>query len=162
MVASKAVYDTGENTAPGKLKEYVLHLVMWEPYFIDNVDGSLRPLWVDNTLRDKRDHPLVLSLWQDVVRLPWRPIKNVPLHITRKLLSIPRYFPAMKDLALEFMNSGVDYFKQPKTYRQTRVACSVRHVFQFEKNESKKIIIILKAISQRDILIEISRTEGHD
>jgi len=161
-VASRAVHDPGENTATGNPKEYVLHLVMWEPYFIDNVDGSLRPLWVENALRDKRGHPLVPSLWQDVVRLPWRPIKHVPLHITRKLLNNPSYYPAKKDLALDFMNSGVDCFKQPKGYRQTQLAGTVRHVFQFDKNERRKNIIIFNAISQRDILVEISRTEGHD
>ena len=60
------------------------------------------------------------------------------------------------------MKSGVDCMKQSKGYRQTQLAGTVRHVFQFDINERRKNIIIFNAISQRDILVEIARTEGHD
>ena len=65
------------NDASTKSKEYLLHLVMWEPY-IKDADGLLRPLWVENALRAKNGDELLPSKWQDVVRLPCCPIKHVP------------------------------------------------------------------------------------
>jgi len=41
-----------ESKSTNKSKEYLLHLVMWEPY-IKDADGLLRPLWVENALREK-------------------------------------------------------------------------------------------------------------
>ena len=38
----------------------------------------------------------------------------------------------------------------------------VRHVFQFDKHERRKNILHFNVESQRDILLEMSRTEGHD
>ena len=153
-VASRQVDNTDD-------KMFVLHLVMWEPYFKDETN-DFRPLWVENALRARRGQTLLPSYWPDVVRLPWCPVKQVPLEITRKLLNNPSFNPSKKDLAVNFMKSGVDCMKQSKGYRQTQLAGTVRHVFQFDINERRKNIIIFNAISQRDILVEIARTEGHD
>jgi hypothetical protein len=60
------------------------------------------------------------------------------------------------------MKSGVDCMKQPKGYRQTQLAGTVRHVFRFDINDRRKNMIIFNAISQRGILVEITRTGGHD
>ena len=57
---------------------FVLHLVMWEPYFRDETN-EFRPLWVENALRAGRGQPLLPSYWQDVVRLPRCPKKNKSL-----------------------------------------------------------------------------------
>ena len=140
---------------------FVLHLVMWEPYFKDETN-EFRPLWVENALRVGRGQPLLPSYWQDVVRLPWCPIKQVPLEISRKLLNNSSFNPSKKDLAIDFMNSGIDCMKQPKGYRQTQSAGTIRHVFQFDINERRKNMINFNVVSQRDILVEITRTEGHD
>jgi hypothetical protein len=137
----------------GKPISYILHLVMWEPYFKDYANGSYRLLWVENALRVKRGHHLLPCLWQNVARLPWCPIKQVLLDITRKLLNNPSYYPSKKDLALDYTNSGVDCFKQPKEYRQTQLAGTVRHVFQSDKNERRKNTIIFNEMSQRDIRV---------
>jgi hypothetical protein len=153
-VASRQVDNTDD-------KLFVLHLVMWEPYFKDETN-EFRPLWVENALRARRGQTLLPSYWPDVVRLPWCPVKQVPLEITRKLLNNPSFNPSKKDLAVNFMKSGVDCMKQSKGYRQTQLAGTVRHVFQFDINERRKNMIIFNAISQRDILVEIARTEGHD
>ncbi len=153
-VASRQVDNTDD-------KLFVLHLVMWEPYFKDETN-EFRPLWVENALRARRGQTLLPSFWPDVVRLPWCPVKQVPLEITRKLLNNPSFNPSKKDLAVNFMKSGVDCMKQSKGYRQTQLAGTVRHVFQFDINERRKNMIIFNAISQRDILVEIARTEGHD
>jgi hypothetical protein len=153
-VASRQVDNTDDTL-------FVLHLVMWEPYFKDETN-EFRPLWVENALRARRGQTLLPSFWPDVVRLPWCPVKQVPLEITRKLLNNPSFNPSKKDLAVNFMKSGVDCMKQSKGYRQTQLAGTVRHVFQFDINERRKNIIIFNAISQRDILVEIARTEGHD
>jgi hypothetical protein len=153
-VSSRQVDNTDD-------KMFVLHLVMWEPYFKDETN-DFRPLWVENALRARRGQTLLPSYWPDVVRLPWCPVKQVPLEIARKLLNNPSFNPSKKDLAVNFMKSGVDCMKQPKGYRQTQLAGTVRHVFQFDINERRKNIIIFNAISQRDILVEIARTEGHD
>jgi hypothetical protein len=153
-VASRQVDNTDDTL-------FVLHLVMWEPYFKDETN-EFRPLWVENALRARRGQTLLPSFWPDVVRLPWCPVKQVPLEITRKLLNNPSFNPSKKDLAVNFMKSGVDCMKQSKGYRQTQLAGTVRHVFQFDINERRKNMIIFNAISQRDILVEIARTEGHD
>ena len=153
-VASRQVDNTDDTL-------FVLHLVMWEPYFKDETN-EFRSLWVENALRARRGQTLLPSFWPDVVRLPWCPIKQVPLEITRKLLNNPSFNPSKKDLAVNFMKSGVDCMKQSKGYRQTQLAGTVRHVFQFDINERRKNMIIFNAISQRDILVEIARTEGHD
>lgn len=153
-VASRQVDNTDDTL-------FVLHLVMWEPYFKDETN-EFRPLWVENALRARRGQTLLPSYWPDVVRLPWCPVKQVPLEITRKLLNNPSFNPSKKDLAVNFMKSGVDCMKQSKGYRQTQLAGTVRHVFQFDINERRKNMIIFNAISQRDILVEIARTEGHD
>jgi hypothetical protein len=52
--------------------------------------------------------------------------------------------------------------KQPMGYRQTLLAGTVRHVFQFDIKERRKHMIIFNPMSQRDILVEIAQTEGHD
>ena len=153
-VASRQVDNTDDTL-------FVLHLVMWEPYFKDETN-EFRPLWVENALRARRGQTLLPSFWPDVVRLPWCPVKQVPLEITRKLLNNPSFNPSKKDLAVNFMKSGVHCMKQSKGYRQTQLAGTVRHVFQFDINERRKNMIIFNAISQRDILVEIARTEGHD
>jgi hypothetical protein len=135
---------------------FAFHLVIWEPYFRDETN-EFRPLWVENTLRAGGGQPLIPSYWQDVVRLPWYPIKQVPLEITQKLLNNPSFNPSKKDLAINFMKSGIDCMKQPKGYRQT-----VRHVFQLDINERAKNMINFNVVSQRDIIVEITRTEGYD
>jgi hypothetical protein len=132
---------------------------MWEPYFKDETN-EFRPLWVENALRGGQ--PLLPSYWPDVVRLPWCPIKQVPLEITRKFLNNPTFNPSKKVLATHFMKSGVDCMKQPKGYRQTHFAGTVRHAFQFDVNERRENMIIFNAMSQRDILVKIARTERHD
>ena len=131
---------------------FVPHLEMWEPYFKDETN-EFRALWVENALRDRRGQPLLPSYWPDVVHLPWYSIKQVPLQITRKLLNNPSFNPSKKDLAIDFMKSGVDCMKQPKGYRQTQLAGTVCHVFQFDINERRKNMIIFNSISQRDILV---------
>lgn len=149
------------NDASTKFKKYLLHLVMWEPY-IQYADGLLRPLWVENALRAKNGDELLSSKWQDVVRHPWCPIMQLPLQHSRKLLNIPDFIPPKRELASNYMNSGVDCHKQPKGYRHVQKAGTVRHVFQFDKHERRKNIIHFNVESQRDILLEISRTVGHD
>ncbi len=144
-----------------KPKEYLLHLVMWKPY-IKDADGLIRPLWVKNALRAKNGDELLPSKWQDVVRHPWCLIMQLPLHHSRKLLNIPDFIPPKRELASNYMNSGVDCHKQPKGYRHVQKVGTVRHVFQFDKNERRKNIIHFNVESQRDILLELSRTEGHD
>jgi hypothetical protein len=67
---------------------FVLHLVMWEPYYRDETN-EFRPLWVENALRAGSGQHLLPSYRQDGVRLTWCPIKQVPLEITRKLLNNP-------------------------------------------------------------------------
>ena len=84
------------------------------------------------------------------------------MEITRKLLNSPSYNPSKKDIASDFMKSGVDCMQHPKGHRHTQLAGTVRHVFQFDINERRKNVIIFNAISQRDILVEVARTEGHD
>jgi len=84
------------------------------------------------------------------------------MEITRKLLNSPSFNPSEKDIAIDFMKSGVDCIKQPKGYRHTQLAGTFRHVFQFDINERRKNIITFNAMSQRDILVEIARTKGHD
>ena len=150
-----------ESKATTRSKEYLLHLVMWEPY-IQYADGLLRPLWVENALRAKNGDELLSSKWQDVVRHPWCPIMQLPLQHSRKLLNNPDFIPPKRELASNSMNSGVDCHKQPKGYRHVQKAGTVRHVFQFDKHERRKNIIHFNVESQRDILLEISRTEGHD
>jgi hypothetical protein len=81
---------------------FVLHLVLWKPYFKDETN-EFRPLWVENALRAGRGQTLLPSYWPDTVRLPWCPIKQVPLEITRKLLNNPSFNPSKKDLAINFM-----------------------------------------------------------
>jgi len=139
----------------------VLHLVMWEPCFKDGTN-EFRPLWVENALRSGRVQPLLPSYCPNVVRLPRCPIKQVPLKITRKLLNNLSFNPTKKDLAIDFMKPGVDCMKRPKGSRQTQFAGTVRHVFQFDINERSKNMIIFNAMSKREILVEIARTEGHD
>ena len=141
--------------------KYILNLVMWEPYFKD-ADGALRPLWVENALRAKNGDELLSSKWQDVVRHPWCPIKQLPLLHSRKLLNDPNFIPPKRELASNYLNSGIDCHKQPKGYRHSQKAGTVRHVFQFDKHEKRANIIHFNAMSQRDILLEMSRTEGHD
>jgi hypothetical protein len=144
-----------------KSKDFLLHLITWEPYFKDK-DGMYRPLWVENALRAKDGHELHPSKWQDVVSLPWCPIKQMPLEHSRKLLNIPDFNPPKRELAANYLNSGVDCHKQPKGYRHTQSAGTVRHVFQFDTHERRKNIISFNTMSQREILVEMSRTQGHD
>jgi len=160
-VSSRQVDDT-DVAKNAKDKDFVLQLVMWEPYYIDEADKSYRPLWVENALRSQKGHDVHPNQWQDVVRLPWCPIKHIPLQVTRKLLNDPNFNPPKKDLALNYLNSGVDCYKQSNGYRQTQMASTVRHVFRFDKGERKKNTIVFNVQSQRDILVEIGRTEGHD
>ena len=84
------------------------------------------------------------------------------MEITRKLLNNPSFNPSKKDLAIDFMKSGVDCMEQPKGYRQTQFAGTVRHVFKFDINERRKNMVIFNVMSQRDVLVEIVRTEGHN
>ena len=77
----------------------------------------------------------VRCYWPNVVRLPWCPIKQVPLKKTRKLLNNPSFNPSKKHLAINFMKSGVDCMKQPKGYRRAQFTGTIRHVFQFDINE---------------------------
>ena len=73
---------------------------MWEPYITD-VDGLLRPLWVENALRAKNGDEFLPSKWHDVVRHPWCPIMQLPLHYSRKLLNNnPDFIPPNKSLPL--------------------------------------------------------------
>ena len=161
-VSTRQVDDTSSvNDVSAEPKEYLLHLVMWEPYFKD-ADGEYRPLWVENALRAKKADAQLPSKWQDVVRYPWCPIKQLPLAHSRKLLNRPDFNPPKKNLVRNYLNSGVDCHKQPKGYRHTQKAGTVRHVFQFDKHERRKNIIHFNAMSQSDILVEMSRTEGYD
>jgi len=134
---------------------------MWEPYFKD-ADGEYRLLWVENALRAKNGDAQLPIKWQDVVRQPWCPIKHLPLAHYRILLNRPDFKPPKKELARNYLNSGVDCHKQPKRYRHTQKAGTVRHISQFDKHERRKNIIHFNAMSQRDILIKMSRTEGYD
>jgi hypothetical protein len=134
---------------------------MWEPYF-KYADGVYRPLRVENALRAKNGDALLPSKWQDVVRHPLCPIKQLPLEHSRDLLNIPDLTPPKKELAPNYLNSGVDRHKQPKGYRHTQKTGTVRHVFQFDNHERRKNIIHFNAMSQRGILVEMSRTEGYD
>ena len=85
------------NDVSEKSKEYLLHLVMWEPYFKD-ADGDDRPLWVENALWAKKGDELLPSKWQDDVRHPRCPIKQLPSQYSRKLLNIPDSNPRRKIL----------------------------------------------------------------
>lgn len=160
IVARRELQDP-DNSA-GKPKDYLLHLIMWEPYYKSEADGKYRPLWVENAIRAKKGLDLLPTTWQAVVRLPWCPVKQIPLEHSRKLLGIPNFKPSKGGLVSNFMDSGVDCHKQPKGYRHSELASTVRHVFQFEKAERNKNLINFTVDSQRDILLEISRTEGHD
>ena len=88
-----------ESKSTNKSKEYLLHLVMWEPY-IQDADGLLRPLWVQNALRAKNGDELLPSKWQDVVRHAWCPIMQLPLHHSRKILNNPDFIPPKKRACL--------------------------------------------------------------
>ena len=134
---------------------------MWEPY-IKDADGLLRPLWVENALQAKNGDELLPSKWQDVVRHPWCPNMQLPLQHSKKLLNNPDFISTKRELAPNYLDYGVDRHKQPKGYRHIQKTGSVRHVFQFDKHERRKNIIHFNAISQRDILLEMSRTEGND
>jgi len=96
------------------------------------------------------------------------PEKQLPLEIACKLLKnkllTQVLFPSKKDLAINFMKSGVDCMKHPKGYRQTQLVETVRHFFQFDEytNERRKNKNVFDAMSLRDILVELARTEGHD
>ena len=50
----------------------------------------------------------------------------------------PKFNPSKKDLAINFIKSGVDCMKQPKGYRRTQFAGTTRHVLQFDVNERNK------------------------
>jgi hypothetical protein len=161
-VSTRQVDDTSSvDDVFAEPKEYLLHLVMWDPYFKD-ADGEYRPLWVENALRAQKGAAQLPSKWQDVMRHPWCPIKQLPLEHSRKLLNIPDFNPPKKELAPNYLNSGVDRNKQPKGYRHSQKAVTVRHVFQFDKHERRTNIIHFNAMSQRDILVEMTRIEGYD
>lgn len=147
---------------PNKSTEYMLHLVMWEPYFENKSLNYFRPLWVENVIRAKEGTELHPSTWQEVVRLPWRPIKQMPIEHARKLLNNPNFVPGKGELASNFMDSGIDCHKQPKGYRHSQLAGTVRYVSQFDVNERNQNRVDFNKASQRDILVEMSRTEGHD
>jgi hypothetical protein len=83
-------------------------------------------------------------------------------HIIEYFLTARILNPPKKELARNYLNSGVDCHKQPKRYRHTQKAGTVRHISQFDKHERRKNIIHFNAMSQRDILIKMSRTEGYD
>ena len=100
-VASRQVDNTDD-------KLFVLHLVMWEPYFKDETN-EFRPLWVENALRARRGQTLLPSFWPDVVRLPRCPVKQVPLEKTRKIINNPSFIPSKKYLAIDFMKSGLGF-----------------------------------------------------
>ena len=69
-VSTRQVDDTRTgNDVFAEPKEYLLHIVIWEPYFKD-ADGEYRPLWVENALRAKKGDAYPSSKWQDVVRHP--------------------------------------------------------------------------------------------
>jgi hypothetical protein len=93
---------------------------------------------VENALRAKKGDALLPSKWQDSVRHPWCPIKQLHLEHYRKLLDIPDFNPPKKELAPNYFNYGVDCHKQLKGYRHTQKAGTVRHVFQFDKHERRK------------------------
>jgi len=163
IVSTRQVDDTisSVNDVSAEPKEYLLHLVVREPY-LEDADSEYRPLWVENALRAKKGDAQLPSKWQDAVRHPWCPIKQLPLAHSRKLLNRLNFNPPKKDLARKYLNSGVDCHKKPKGYRHTQKAGIVRRVFQFDKHERQKNIIHFNAMSQRDILVESSRTEGYD
>jgi len=107
-VSTRQVHDTSSvNDVSAKLKECLLHLVMWEPYFKD-ADREYRPLWVENGPRAKKGDAHLPSKWQDVVCYPWCPIKQLPLAHSRKLLNRPEFNPRKKELVRNYLNSGVD------------------------------------------------------
>jgi hypothetical protein len=74
----------------------------------------------------------------------------------------PKFQPYKKDLAPNYLNSGVDCYKQSNGYSKTQMASTVRHVFRIDKGERKKNTIVFNVQSQRNILVEIGKTEGHD
>jgi hypothetical protein len=46
---------------PGSLTYYILYLVMRDPYFKDDADGSYHQLWVENARRVRRGHYMLPS-----------------------------------------------------------------------------------------------------
>ena len=55
--------SSSANVVSQKSKEFLPHLVMWEPYFKD-ADGKYRTFWVENALRAKKGDVLLPSKWQ--------------------------------------------------------------------------------------------------
>ena len=86
----------------------------------------------------------------------------MPIEHARKLLENPNFVPGKGELASNFMDSGIDCHKQPKGYRHSQIAGTVRYVSQFDVNERNQNRVDFNKASQRDILVEMSRTEGHD
>ncbi len=75
--------------------------------------------------------------WQDVVRLPWCPIKHIQLQVTQKFLNDPNLNPPKKDLAPNYLNSGVNCYKQFSGYMKTQMSSTVRHVFRFDEGRKE-------------------------
>ncbi len=135
-----------------------LELKMFEPYWKDEVGKAVHPLWVESMKRRRRGEPSLKSDWKDVVSLPWRPIKQIPLQIARELLEKPAFVPQGRDLIQNYCGvEGAHCLKQSKGYRNWQKAGTVKYVFTFEKNERRNETIQFNPRTQKEILAEIYR-----
>lgn len=158
VVTNRTFDDNDKKTKdPSKIH---LHLAMFEPYHADGISDP-HPLWVENRLREIRGDALLPTIWEEVVKMPWRKISQLPLSTTKALMGDPNFTPDKRSLIPNFKGCGVTCVKMPKSaYTDIQKAACVRHVLQFDKGEKYKQTIRFGELTQSAILKEIFRTDG--
>jgi len=149
---------------PDPSHQVKLEIKMFEPYWRDAETGlAVHPMWIENLKRIRRNEQRAPMDWKDVVKLPWKPVTQLPLTVSRELLQDPKFVPRKRDLIENFHGvEGAHCHKQKQGYRTTQMAGTERYIFTFDKNERKKDTIVFNDRTQKEILSEIYRTEGHE
>ena len=74
----RITHRAGDKAGEPKIdKEFSMEC--YEPYWAAHDGAALMPLWAWNLLRAKAGEPVVSTAWEDVVHLPWRPIRQLPV-----------------------------------------------------------------------------------
>lgn len=162
-VVQKRTFDDNDKKTKDASK-INLHLAMFEPYYEDpDRKKHALPLWAENELRDIRGDALIPTTWEEVVKMPWRLISQLPLSTARALREDQNYTPEKKFFIENFKGCGVNCEKMTRQgYTGTQKANCVRHVLQFETGEKRNNTIRFKELTQSAILEEIFRTDGQD
>lgn len=148
-----------------------LDVVLCEPWTIDPVSKTpLQPLWVSRDAALATNQDPVDTSWEVAKKLPWKPVKALPLHSYEEFYSQKDPRPSTRRQTPDFMEHGVsavtslkDLSEVPDSKGEVLVVRrglkDLRHTLTLEAHETRATGVLLPADGVRHMeLTEEIRT----